>query len=653
MSYCNLCQGIIPWFVNGFKDLDFLERYWDSEDLDYEHHSTISDLQNASQDGCPVCKMIFGILSEVQVVNRRLFEDQETKKPLILRFVYGGTDTWSHKTLSYEGSCPGFSVKLQFYSIPSPKIIPLISVYSNHLSSNPLTAVTELYGGITNECILRHPDCNMETVQGYLPKILISVGSREGSRDPFLIETKDLRLRDETGEIGAISYDTRHAQYATLSHCWGSGPYLCNTTQANLSWRKDKIEMSTLNRTFQDAITVTKALGVGYLWIDSLCIIQDSPDDWESQSAMMSFVYNNAFINISATSANNGNEGFLRERIPGVELPLSPGFSSPHLERTNLWIRLASPPEDGPLDSRGWVLQEIVLARRTLSFGHHETSFRCRTHQRAERNGFAPEKNTTYEKHLKFTEMLHNGIETASEFKEAFEMWHRMVEIYSEKLLSYHTDKLPAISGLSLHFAGEMEDKKYVAGLWRADLPAGLCWFVRPGGAGGRFNDYVAPSWSWASQSGMINYVQMEAEVDFHCQVLDMGAELLGNRTYNYHGRICDAFLKVKGKMLEGLVLKASEENFCEAWREGEKLGYALMDDTSPLPSEKLWYLILGHHNQGLEEQTSEGEIRSSMGLLLKQMKNELDVFQRVGYCFDVGSLFAMQQAKEMVLTIK
>jgi hypothetical protein len=83
------------------------------------------------------------------------------------------------------------------------------------------------------------------------------------------------------------------AQYRTLSHSWG-GHHPIVTTTSSLLKHQQGIQFNALPKTYQDAILITRKLGHQYIWIDSLCILQDSKFDWENEGAKMAEVYQNA-----------------------------------------------------------------------------------------------------------------------------------------------------------------------------------------------------------------------------------------------------------------------------------------------------------------------------------------------------------------------
>jgi hypothetical protein len=123
----------------------------------------------------------------------------------------------------------------------------------------------------------------------------------------------DVRSPDCAWGIRLVAGDTPRlaaARYIALSHCWGmSGPPI-RTTRESLQDYEREVELSALPKSFQDAVTVTRSLGVRYLWIDSLCIVQNDEKDWEAEASKMSSVYSHAYITLAATEAKNSTEGF-------------------------------------------------------------------------------------------------------------------------------------------------------------------------------------------------------------------------------------------------------------------------------------------------------------------------------------------------------
>ncbi|KLU87477.1 hypothetical protein MAPG_06477 [Magnaporthiopsis poae ATCC 64411] len=134
-----------------------------------------------------------------------------------------------------------------------------------------------------------------------LPKRLVDVGA-DGELTIRLVEFSD----SQTG------------RYICLSHCWGRAQII-TTTISTMRARMEGIAESQLSRTFREAIAATRRLGVRYIWIDSLCIIQDSALDWQVESAKMAAIYGNAWLTLAAVRSRDGNGG-LFARTPDFEV---------------------------------------------------------------------------------------------------------------------------------------------------------------------------------------------------------------------------------------------------------------------------------------------------------------------------------------------
>jgi hypothetical protein len=216
-------------------------------------------------------------------------------------------------------------------------------------------------------CIESHPKCSRSLDHSWLPTRVIDVGS---------ISNPDLRLRI-TNLASPVS------PYATLSHCWGKLK-IKQLLLSNLSTLVNGIVFAELPMTFQDAIVITRRLGLRFLWIDSLCIIQDSIEDWAHESAMMDLVYSNSTCNIAATAAEDSSVGCFFERNPllaqpcRVKIDSFPGPVSDsgqyHLVQEALFFNSI---DNQPLNWRGWVLQEQFLSPRIIRCGRNQLFWEC------------------------------------------------------------------------------------------------------------------------------------------------------------------------------------------------------------------------------------------------------------------------------------
>ncbi|XXG99951.1 hypothetical protein Hte_006292 [Hypoxylon texense] len=337
------------------------------------------------------------------------------------------------------------------------------------------------------ECCNRHPACAMQP-DDFVPTRLIYVG---GGKDA-------LKLCDNISSGQNISW-------AALSHCWGGGEPLSLTKDA-LKGFKERINFLELPATFQDAVTVTQELGLAYVWIDSLCIVQDDKTDWEKDAARMGAVYSRAFVVISGASSPNPSTPYLRPReeewLPKrFNFSVSPGVSIPiavrqrHLLAAPLDQGLLEPPftsswatlkKVGPLYGRGWCFQESFLASRILNFAPGAIIYECKTHRKSE-DQLPPYPCTTPGTLGEVTPL---------------EQWHMIVKSYTSRQLTFVKDKLPAIAGAATKMP-QAVTSRYLAGLWSESLLLDLLWQVMPGRAHTplmtKEHEENAPTWSWAS----------------------------------------------------------------------------------------------------------------------------------------------------------
>ncbi|KAF3761990.1 HET-domain-containing protein [Cryphonectria parasitica EP155] len=164
-------------------------------------------------------------------------------------------------------------------------------------------------------------------------------------------------------------------RYIALSHQWGKLKHFCTTMQ-NIEHHRDKINMHELPSTFRDAVNVTRGLGIRYIWIDSICIIQGADGDFHQEAPKMEGVFSSAYVVLAASSSDGQNDGFLKERGSRQCIRIlhenMPDFYIGHFidDFTKDVI-------DSPLNKRGWVLQERALARRTIYFTHTQTYWEC------------------------------------------------------------------------------------------------------------------------------------------------------------------------------------------------------------------------------------------------------------------------------------
>lgn len=346
-----------------------------------------------------------------------------------------------------------------------------------------------------DECTSQHPACCSNGSLGLprLPTRILDLGEKdhEGGfpQSPMLLVTKD----DMRGE------------YACLSHCWGppEAKPLDSTIETVHGYQTDGIPWSALPKTFQEAMDFTRKLGLRYLWIDSLCIIQDDADDWFREAGRMATTYENATLTMAAATSSSSQEGLYRTSMPSWRLEgctylrrcSDPVFFEHQYTRNPTFVDRVA-----PLLRRAWVLQERLISRCLLHFTPLELVFECYSGNKTE-SGF--EWVNSAVKHmmsgLNKPETEDTGSSTP-DMVSSMKMWKSLVEDFTHLQLTRNEDTLPAMAGLAkktMALTGRSE-ADYLAGLWRQTFVEDMMWqrelSVR---AEDRVNKNV-PSWSWA-----------------------------------------------------------------------------------------------------------------------------------------------------------
>jgi hypothetical protein len=165
-------------------------------------------------------------------------------------------------------------------------------------------------------------------------------------------------------------------KYTALSHPWGARPHF-RTLTSNIEAFRKSVDFDALPATFQHAVMTTRAMGLRYVWIDSLCIIQGPDGDFEKEAGNMERIFSSAYCVIAACSARGQNDGFLkrhrqdREFLTFEREGLSPLYICSFVDDFNRDVL------NSDLNHRGWVLQERALARRTVYFTDTQMYWEC------------------------------------------------------------------------------------------------------------------------------------------------------------------------------------------------------------------------------------------------------------------------------------
>jgi hypothetical protein len=293
--------------------------------------------------------------------------------------------------------------------------------------------------------------------------------------------------------------------YVALSYCWGTTAQLRLLSSNFNDLLQNGIQVSSLPKTITDAILVTRKLGMQYLWIDSLCIIQDSNEDKDKELMKMASIYKNATITISAAAAADSGYGFLQDRDQ-VQLRLDKSMCLPFWRETEEgyrgvagWIYLCPEAHIGHkverfsgeiINTRAWTYQESTLAPRLLIYGSGPPQWHCAGKWRIYGLDIHPDCLPNPNSYTSVTKIVEEyGIIVPDQTlkfsdRKPYEHedignrldWLPLVENYSCRQLSFQADKLLALSALAAEHQA-VEHGRYIAGLWEASLPRSLLWW--------------------------------------------------------------------------------------------------------------------------------------------------------------------------------
>lgn len=389
--------------------------------------------------------------------------------------------------------------------------------------------------------------------------------------------------------------------YIALSHCWGRTPFL-RTLSTNLSAHKSAIPWSSLPPTFRDAIQTARSLSISYLWIDSLCIIQDDPLDWAREAASMASIYQGAHLVLSASHSASAHGGMFscfpdshKSYLIPIPAPQQPFSASVFVRRgmiTHAATRGVISPyhhqaskggtEWLPAFTRGWIMQERLLSSRILHFNRQELSWEClegsgcQCTPDTDADTDASASTNTITKKARdnaipkwYKQMLERSASPKKYYSvaswegmsgsERVTGWQNLVEDYTKLELSFERDVFPALGGMARVFKRVIggggrggEEEKYLAGLWEGSLVRGLVWhFATLGGKEGgkrRPEKWRAPTWSWGSVLGPVEYLSTVEGVEESIEVIAAGTDLAG---VDEMGEVAGGRLVIKGRVVK------------------------------------------------------------------------------------------------------
>jgi hypothetical protein len=485
--------------------------------------------------------------------------------------------------------------------------------------------------------------------------------------------TRVIEISESHDRVRLRLVENHHNEaYTALSYCWG-GDQDTKTTTSNVEGRKTEIGFDSLPQTLKDAITVTKELGIRFLWVDALCIIQNDIRDTSHEIGQMIEIYRQATVTILASRASGAHTGFLGTRTqasklgkdhglpPVVQLP----YKCPDGDLGSvILLPLSQISCNEPLDERAWTLQERLLSLRVLEFGTHQTSWNCSYTAVHEGyvDGWADRDVKDAREHI---ETMHSLLQNSGLAKQPWDVapsgsafalwnWHNFVLLFTKRQMSVPSDRHRAISGIVEMYKDIIEDE-YFAGMWRSVIAHQLLWRFNGMKHNPRPKPLQGPSWSWISINSAVCFpdLQKSDETRFQLEVISIRVKPLHDD--QPYGIFRSGELVVKGRIRNAvwtplLGFTSSLALIFDNPRTPELLRLSVTNDRDPKS-----LLIATMEHDAIEEdlvdpttcqipvvllEVSQGHRNAPAGLVLHQINTS--TFTRLGvFNFDWRNPFA------------
>lgn len=335
----------------------------------------------------------------------------------------------------------------------------------------------------TYECLPRYDT--------FLPTRVLDVGNANSNTIRLTCHSRD---------------HTNSGNYLALSHRWGSPVQhrkFCTFT-TNIKELMKSIDVAELPRTFRHAVQVTRSLGVQYLWIDSLCIIQDDPEDWDNESKLMEQVFSSAYATIAATCASGTDDGFLKRRPERQCVTMMKDTRSIYFVCDAI-DNFHEDVDQGELNRRGWVLQERALSRRTIHFTEKQCYWECGRGVRCETLTKMKNRKASFLGDANFPHSVETYVKGMK-----IELFQDLYTRYSTLALSFNADRPIAIRGLERRLIRTLNT---VGGYGIFDIYMHRCLLWQRSGSSltriPSFRGESVPSWSWMAYDGGIKYMDI------------------------------------------------------------------------------------------------------------------------------------------------
>ncbi|RBR05622.1 hypothetical protein FVER53590_03337 [Fusarium verticillioides] len=438
-----------------------------------EFHSNLASLKKSAEDGCDFCHLCWTGFqlewapSEIESVLKGEVPEGVTKfEPGIWIYVhftdYSPTLTQPRIIVSCGRYNPITSVKESSHGLSYINLAAYGKEGSAAGSRTPGRICTAEYEpnsyltlirSFLNRCTKSHQACGAEKTYD-MPTRVIDVGNAAQKEPPRLVVT-DQSMKEK---------------YLALSYCWGPGTDTFTLNHKTMEGMLKGIDESRLVAAHRDTTALARQLGIRYIWIDALCIIQGDKDDWERESKLMAKVYGHATLTITAGRSGDARNSFIantyKQYAPCCEFPLGDGLGG------NVLVGPLRSADYGVTETRGWCCQEKRLSRRVVFFGKEQLFFLCRT------SGYSEDRSYQEGKSVLLHSFLTGSANPQLTRDRLLQYWDEIVVDFSRRQLSNPHDIFAALASIAEPISKALQSR-YLAGLWECDLVRCLLW--RPG----------------------------------------------------------------------------------------------------------------------------------------------------------------------------
>ncbi|CZR44065.1 uncharacterized protein FPRO_13859 [Fusarium proliferatum ET1] len=647
MNLCDVCRESFSWTAANKRD--------PSLPSSKSHHLTQRDWIQAVEQGCNVCTLLHDALPPGVAAHLEKL-DLETRKNIAwpLEESLDSFLIWIKLAISHES--PSVGICLEFNAATKGSEGPfrestnlvLVQLDLDHgsiaspvsLRDSPSSDSRTAWGLMKHwisQCKQKHLDRGLRTgVAGlWYPTRLLDLGHPESTSTPRLIET---------------AFSLPKSPSLTLSHCWGKKQLIC-ATKENLQSLYSGVY--NLPQTFQDAVVATRNLGYRYLWIDSLCIVQNDQEDWAREAALMHRVYTEADCNLAAAASRDSSGGlfFRRHGLHGQCVVKSVrGDVIDIFADQDLFLKEVN---RSPLQTRAWVYQEWLMSKRTIHFAKSQVFWECDHLCACEVFPDGLPNAIRHDGKAKFAEDLDSAkhllsrdmkVNTSGIRPDPFQLWSGLVTHYTSRDMTKSNDRLPALSGIAKWLQSHLGNPGYLAGIWNnSDIHRQLAWYTyntkypRP--------QYRAPSCSWASIDGGIFWSNAPAIFTPQSEIIDISTT---RGSSDPTGPVTRGHILIKGNMgrvqiidHESRPVLRREDDVTESYRRYVTFrGF----DVSGLQFGLYYVLLLGTETiqpRKIHSSPSGKDYVSDTYLVLRPVIGEHGAFERCGLvdeCYTVDS---------------